>query len=325
MENGTKDTDKALRGAGIFFMVMMLLEIPLSLVVSMLQMALPSRYQVLISVLCTQGYLLLGGILYIRMAGLEPGRDLRFCSYRLSTFFLSLVALVTAMPMAQWLNLFSQLFTENQAGEAITQVTQNVPVWLGIAVIGCLPGLVEETLFRGIMLQAFRRRSIWTGILISAVSFGLMHMNFNQIFYAVYLGIVFALMVEATGSIVSTMLLHMLFNGGNTAVLYLLPKYYEWMGQYSEVYTNVESVSLMENTLDTSQMLLIILGMAPFALGGIVLTVLLLKVIAKRNGREFTWSAFCQRKEPDVRPVNGPLLLGWGVCIAFSILNLLYE
>ena len=325
MENGTKDTDKALRGAGIFFMVMMLLEIPLSLVVSMLQMALPSRYQVLISVLCTQGYLLLGGILYIRMAGLEPGRDLRFCSYRLSTFFLSLVALVTAMPMAQWLNLFSQLFRENQAGEAITQVTQNVPVWLGIAVIGCLPGLVEETLFRGIMLQAFRRRSIWTGILISAVSFGLMHMNFNQIFYAVYLGIVFALMVEATGSIVSTMLLHMLFNGGNTAVLYLLPKYYEWMGQYSEVYTNVESVSLMENTLDTSQMLLIILGMAPFALGGIVLTVLLLKVIAKRNGREFTWSAFCQRKEPDVRPVNGPLLLGWGVCIAFSILNLLYE
>lgn len=325
MENGTKETDKALRGAGIFFMIMMLLEIPLSLVVSMLQMALPSRYQVLISVLCTQGYLLLGGFLYIRIAGLLLERDLRFCSYRLSTFFLSLVALMTAMPMAQWLNLFSQLFTENQASEAITQVTQNVPFWLGIAVIGCLPGLVEETLFRGIMLQAFRKRSIWTGILISAISFGLIHMNFNQIFYAVYLGIVFALMVEATGSIVSTMILHMLFNAANTAVLYLLPQYYEWMGQYSEEMVGTETASLVENTLDPSQMLLVILVMTPLALGGIVLTVLLLKAIARLNGREFTWSVFCKRTDPDVKPVNLPLLLGWGVCLVFSVLNLLYS
>ncbi len=38
--------------------------------------------------------------------------------------------------------------------------------------------------------------------------FRTLHLNFNQMPYAVYLGIVFALMVEATGSIYTSMLMH---------------------------------------------------------------------------------------------------------------------
>jgi len=245
--------------------------------------------------------------------------------YRVSTFFLSLVVLITASPMATWLNVFSQLFAKNQTSGAIYQVTQNVPVWAGIIIIGCLPGFVEETLYRGIVFTAFRKRSVLTGIIISALSFGLMHMNYNQILYAVYLGMVFAFIVEATGSLVSTMILHMLFNAVNTSYIYILPKLYEWLGKYSQEYANMDMESIFEQTPEKTQLLSMLVVITPFAVGGIVLTVLLLKAIANINGRPFTWAYIRGNKEETAktRPVNVFIILGWVFCIVIATMNLL--
>lgn len=318
---------KTMRNAGIFFMVVMVLEIPLSIFVAFLQSIFPEEYGVMTSLLCTQGYLLLSGILYIAIAKINLKDDLRVRKYRISTFFLSLVALATASPMAQWFNLVSQLFAKNQTSGAIMQIAENVPAVLGIALIGCLPGFIEELLFRGIMFSAFRKRSVLTGIVVSALSFGLMHMNFNQIFYAVYLGVVFALMVEATGSIISTMILHMLFNSVSTSMIYILPKYYEWMGQYYEEYANIDVEAIMSDTPAKSQLLAMSLIFTPFAIGGFVLTILLIKAIAKLNGRSVTWASLCEKREgaEGVGPVNLPLIIGWGICLILALVNLLFS
>lgn len=40
-----------------------------------------------------------------------------------------------------------------------------------------------------------------------------MHMNFNQMAYAVVIGLIFGFVVEATGSIIPTMIMHFLING----------------------------------------------------------------------------------------------------------------
>lgn len=197
-------------------------------------------------------------------------------------------------------------------------------MWLGIIIIGCLPGFIEETLYRGIIFTAFRKRSILTGVVISALSFGLMHMNFNQILYAVYLGAVFALVVEATGSIVSTMILHMLFNAINTSYIYILPKLYEWLGQYSEAYANVNMETLFNQTPAKAQLIPMLGVLTPFAIGGVVLTALLLKAIANINGRPFTWAHICGKKEEikQTNPINLFLVLGWIFCLAIAIWSL---
>lgn len=316
---------KAMKKAGLFFFLLMLFEIPVSVLIALVQGQFSPEYRTLISILMTQGYLLLGAILYMVITKTHFVADLQVKKYRLSTFFLSLVILMTASPMASWLNIFSQLFATNDTSGAIFDVTQQVPMWLGILIIGCLPGFIEETLYRGIIYTAFRKRSVLTGIIISALSFGLMHMNFNQMMYAAYLGVVFALIVEATGSLVSTMLLHMLFNAINTSYVYFLPKLYAWMGQFSPEYANMDMEALFSQTPEKTQLISMLGLLTPFAIGGIVFTILLLKAVANINGRPFSWAYICGDKEEvkQTQPVNVFLILGWIFCLAFATINLL--
>lgn len=322
-----KDAKSAMTWAGLFFFLLLLFEIPASFAVAFMQGIFPGNYNTLISILITQGYLFLGAIIFMVITKKRFGRDLQVKKYRISTFFLSILVLIVASPMAIWLNLLSQLFAKNQTSGAIFQVTQNVPFLLGIAIIGCLPGFIEETIYRGIMFTAFRKRSVLTGIVVSALSFGLMHLNFNQILYAVYLGVVFALVVEATGSLLSTMLLHMLFNATNTAYVYILPKLYEWLGRFYAEYSNIDMEDVFETSASTQQILPMLVAGIPFAIGGIVLMYLLLKLIASINGREFSWEYIRGNRETtsETKPVNVFLILGWIFCIAMALLNLLAE
>lgn len=311
----------AIKKAGIFFFLLIILEIPLSFLIYYVRGFFPSDSFTLISILISQGYLLLGGIIYMMVTKQSAVKDFRLKPVRFSDFFLTLVLLITASPMASLLNVVSQFFAKNEAGKAIFNVSTQVPMWLGIAMIGCLPGVIEELLYRGIMLHAFRKRSVWTGILVSGLSFGFMHMNFNQILYAVYLGILFALVVEATDSLLSTMLLHMMFNAINTAQLYVLPKLYEWLGKFDESYAGFDMESAMNMEVSTNQLILAAGMLLPFAVGGLVLTILLLKAIAKRNGKEFTWKSLSGYSEEmkNVKPVTICLVLGWIFCIINAI------
>lgn len=320
-----KKVETAMKQAGLFFFLLMILELPYALLVNYVQMQFQLEYDTLISVLMTQGYLLIMAIVYIIVTKKSFTRDLHICKYKVSTFFLSLVVLMVASPMATWLNVLSQLFAKNSTSGAIYDITQNVPAWLGIMIIGCLPGFVEETLYRGIMYSAFRQRSILTGVVISGLSFGLMHMNFNQILYAIYLGLVFALLVEATGSLVSSMILHMIFNGLNTSYLYLLPKLYNFLGQFSTEYANFNLEAELSKTPERTQLYPMLEALAPTAVGGIVLMILLLKFIAKLNGREFTWQSICAKKEgtENVKPINVWVILGWIFCLVFACLDLI--
>lgn len=320
-----KKVETAMKQAGLFFFLLMILELPYALLVNYVQMQFQLEYDTLISVLMTQGYLLIMAIVYIIVTKKSFTRDLHVCKYKVSTFFLSLVVLMVASPMATWLNVLSQLFAKNSTSGAIYDITRNVPAWLGIVIIGCLPGFVEETLYRGIMYSAFRQRSILTGVVISGLSFGLMHMNFNQILYAVYLGIVFALLVEATGSLVSSMILHMIFNGLNTSYLYLLPKLYDFLGKFSTEYANFNLETELAKTPERAQLYPMLEVLAPTAVGGIVLMILLLKFIAKLNGREFTWQSIRAPKKgtENVKPINVWVILGWIFCLVFACLDLI--
>ena len=47
--------------------------------------------------------------------------------------------------------------------------------------------------------------------LLSALFFGIAHMNFQQFSYAFFLGIVFGCLLEATDSIFATITAHMIF------------------------------------------------------------------------------------------------------------------
>ena len=318
-----RKVETAMKQAGLFFFILLLIELPVSFAIGIVQDQFDAQYATLISVLMTQGYLLLAALLYIKVTHKKFGTDLQVKRYKISSFFLSLLLLMVASPMASWLNVLSQLFAKNETSGAIYDITQNVPMWLAVLIIGCLPGFVEETIYRGILFSAFRKRSVLTGVIISGLSFGLMHMNFNQILYAIYLGIVFALLVEATGSLVSTMTLHMLFNALNTSYLYLLPKIYEILGSVSSEYANFDIEAELAKTPERGTLYIMLEALAPMAAIGVVLMILILKAIAKINGREFSWKYLCSRREESSKPINIWIIMGWIFCLVFAFLNLL--
>lgn len=329
-----EETRKAIwdvKGAGVFFLVLMLLEIPLSIFYALVTMFTPDSWDSVLSILIAQGYLFVGAGLYLLITQKNPVRDLCIRKYKISTFFLSLLILITATPMSSFLNLFSQLFAKNEISTTIFGISESMPFVVGILLVGFLPGLIEETIFRGIMYQAFRRRSILTGIIVSAVSFGLMHGNFNQIFYAIYLGIVFALIVEATGSLLSTMILHMLFNGFNTAYIYIMPKLLEFLCKFSNEYAarylndmgQLDMNRVLEQSATKGQIFISMCSMFPFAIGGLVLTVLLLYAIAKINGRDISWKTIIKKEGREIKPVTIPLVAGWIVCLILAMISML--
>lgn len=85
--------------------------------------------------------------------------------------------------------------------------------------------LTEEITFRGLMLSRFDKAlPKWIGISISSLLFGFVHGNPVWFVYASALGCIFCIVVEHTGSIFSTFLMHCLFNACGTISAYLFPK-----------------------------------------------------------------------------------------------------
>ena len=77
---------------------------------------------------------------------------------------------------------------------------------------GILSPIVEEMLFRGIMLNKIRMYGDKVAIVTTAVLFGLFHANFSQFFYAVGLGVIFAYVTLKTGTIKYSIILHIAIN-----------------------------------------------------------------------------------------------------------------
>ena len=96
------------------------------------------------------------------------------------------------------------LYAMGQVSEPIA--LQNGVVYSFIKTV-CLAALVEEILFRGVVLHAFSDRSDNARIVISATTFALMHGNIRQFFYAFATGLVIATFAIITDSLFSAVFL----------------------------------------------------------------------------------------------------------------------
>lgn len=91
-------------------------------------------------------------------------------------------------------------------------VISNSNIWATIIFAGILSPIIEEILFRGVMLNKLRTYGDKIAIITTALLFGLFHENFSQFFYAVGLGVVFAYVTLKTGTIKYSIGLHIMIN-----------------------------------------------------------------------------------------------------------------
>ena len=94
----------------------------------------------------------------------------------------------------------------------------------GVLAIAIGAPLGEEIMFRwGIMGHMLRRNSsVPTAILVSAVLFGLMHMNPAQVFFAAAMGIMLGILYWRSGNIIWPIILHVLNNSVACLQVWLL-------------------------------------------------------------------------------------------------------
>ncbi len=85
-----------------------------------------------------------------------------------------------------------------------------------------MPGIFEEFLHRGILLNAGRKATGNTRycLIISSILFGLMHLNINQFFYAAILGALMGFVAIKADSIYPTIIIHFMNNFLNSYFLY---------------------------------------------------------------------------------------------------------
>jgi membrane protease YdiL (CAAX protease family) len=72
--------------------------------------------------------------------------------------------------------------------------------------------IVEELIFRKILLDKLRRFGDLPAILITGLAFGIFHFNLLQFFYATVIGIMFAYITIRTNRIIYAIILHMMMN-----------------------------------------------------------------------------------------------------------------
>lgn len=83
---------------------------------------------------------------------------------------------------------------------------------LAIVLVGIIPAVVEEFIFRGVILNGLRKWDKWPAILISALMFCLMHGSVVQFTYTLILGVVLGWVMWETRALWLTILMHFINN-----------------------------------------------------------------------------------------------------------------
>ena len=141
----------------------------------------------------------------------------RFLLFWMMTLGLAFVGAVIGL-------LTEKLLPNNQSVD-ITGVMLGSSMFLRVLAIGILAPIFEELIFRKFMIDRLIKHGEFVAIFLSGLTFGLFHGNFQQFFFATFIGWLFAFLYIRTGNILHTILLHMAINLGTSVVtMYLLGK-----------------------------------------------------------------------------------------------------
>lgn len=215
--------------------------------------------------------------LYVSNKGDNLWKECGFNKIKTSTVFLTILLAVVSYPMVMFTNVFSQFFVKNTMAQATDDLVGNTPV-LYIIAIALLAPVCEEILLRGFFHNRLKKLVPFTAAaILSGFWFGVFHLNLNQFCYAWLLGVVFAYVNRASGSIYTSMIMHVVINSFGGIMLYFQNIYYKSQGKdFAEVAESARA--------DSKQMIVMLVVTGILSVGSFFLTRLIIKTIAKREG-----------------------------------------
>lgn len=123
-----------------------------------------------------------------------------------------LIALFSFSPLVNMLEGVLQVAGYPIGQSFNLQLTNPIIFIIAIIVVGILPAICEELIFRGIILNSFNKYNKVVAIVLSSLLFMIMHMSIEQTIYQFVLGLILGFVVIKTGSLLASITLHAVNN-----------------------------------------------------------------------------------------------------------------
>lgn len=300
--------ERTCRRVNGFFLSIIILNLGASVAVSMLD-AGGVKMGTMVTLLFTQLLILVPSLVFLLIFRCDISEWVPFKKLRPGTVALVVLFSFLVMPFISLINVVSQLFTENEV-MGMSESFLEIPSVIIIAIVGFIGPFCEEFTFRGIMFGGLRKSGyVFAAAVVSSLYFGLMHLNLNQMCYALVMGVIFSMLVEATGSIWGSVLCHAVINTWNMLKLLVMDKIYADLGQ--------DLMDLAQETIDMDMKV----SMIGFLVGVSAVTTLIaagvyIAIFEHEGRKEYVRSMFYRPEGED--DGNRRLITPSG-CIAMAI------
>ncbi len=175
--------------------------------------------------------LALGGILVLYLS-LKPflplPKDWFKIDWRGSWFFWGLGGYLTAVPLVILTSLINQQIWQGKGGSnPILEIALQGQDWVALTLFFVTASIAapifEEIMFRGFLLPSLTKYlPMWGAIVASSLLFAAAHLNISEVLPLAVLGIVLGVVYTRSRNLLSSILLHSLWNGGTLLSLFLL-------------------------------------------------------------------------------------------------------
>ena len=159
--------------------------------------------------------------------------------------------------------------------------TAVAPTWgsffLSLLTVAILPAICEEFTHRGLLLSGYKKLGFKKAVILSALMFGLIHLNVNQFFYATVIGLVLAVVTLYSRSIVPAIIIHFMNNGINVYLEFAEAKGIFGQNFYSGISSYLSNGSIFSNVIVIALLLTLLLFLLFILIGW------LLKINAQKS------------------------------------------
>lgn len=242
----------------------------------------------------------LPAIWYVGKRKQPLSESIRLKKLNVLTIILLVVLAFSIMPLMSLLNMLSLLISENQIQSTVTGMLSQTNFFVCVLAIGVLPAMLEEFVYRGVIYNEQRQGSVLKAMLCSGLFFGLLHMNINQFSYAFVMGIVLTIIVEATGSILGSMIVHATINGYSVVMTKLQP----YLAEQAQKLQGTEAAAEATAALTRQDILRMLPAYASMAVVATAFAAFLLSIIIKYNHREQEFKQIMMPKRRGQEPVK---------------------
>jgi membrane protease YdiL (CAAX protease family) len=167
----------------------------------------------------------LPAFVYIILKKGKLKKELRLNRLGLLSGVLVVFAFLFSYPVAMFLNLIGNLFVSLFGPLMKTPVP--IPdnfneFFILLMIVAGSAGICEELLFRGLVMRGYEKAGKWPAIVFTAVLFAGLHLNIQNFFGPLFLGILLGYVVYTTDSVFAGMIGHFTNNAFSVALSFLL-------------------------------------------------------------------------------------------------------